>query len=362
MRSTRRPTRRGSHGGSGPPSGGTQPLGVGAQRVVRGKMSAQEPATRTGPRPRSPRPPASGNSSPTREAGRRSARRRARRRGRAVPSEVVSAAAARLARGPRPPPGNGRRAPLLDYRGARRAGPRPRGRSPRGRRGRGCRTPRRRAGPRRRGQIGRLTEGRGPAVLVAAASSSGASSSDRPSTSGPLSTAGRAAVGCPTRISPVYDVRRQSVSTPRSKRRDGAGERPAPRVRGSTTTRRARRRLEGARGRRMPPVERGLHPGGGTRGADWAPGSRRRVATAQKAMQAAAAGVPAGRPPGDDLRLRPGQPDVGQAQRLAGLLGRAWRRARPGEPPPTSSTRLPSSSCRSDVELSAPTESNANGR
>ena len=54
-------------------------------------------------------------------------------------------------------------------------------------------------------------------------------------------------------------------------------------------------------------------------------------------VRPAVRGVPARRPPGDDLRLRPGQRDVGQPQLLAGALGARLARARPQ--PPTSIVR-----------------------
>ena len=161
-----------------------------------------------------------------------------------------------------------------------------------------------------------LVETRGP--VVSTGSTTGLSSSTVPGTSGSTSTAVLASCSS-ARISPEYDVRRQSVSSVRMKRRTSSGPGDARAV--ECRRRAGRRRLERERARVLPGRERGQRlEVGGHRHPIGDGGLPLRPAEQQPA-EAGVGGVLAGAPPGHDLRLGTRQRDVGEPQLLAGVLG-----------------------------------------
>ena len=161
-----------------------------------------------------------------------------------------------------------------------------------------------------------LVETRGPAVSTG--STAGLSSSTVPGTSGSTSTAVLASCSS-ARISPEYDVRRQSVSSVRMKRRTSSGPGDArassagaaPGVAVSSASAPASCQAVSA-------ASASKSVGTGTRSGTVA--SPLRPAEQQPA-EAGVGGVLAGPPPGHDLRLGTRQRDVGEPQLLAGVLG-----------------------------------------
>ena len=261
---------------------------------------------------------------------------------------AASAAAPRRARSAvgvdRPP------APLLlDPRGAaRRAGRAPAGRRARGR---AC-TSEPKVAPAGRSSIG---EGRsrgagrpssGARRLETSSSTRRPSSSTVPSTSGSLSTPARPACSS-ARISPEYDVRRQSVSTPveaadverrrraRARTSAGAGRR--------ARTPRRERAARSATAVSAASTSASVGTAAPCRAPRASPAPRPNSSRVRPAWPAFAGR----RPPGDHLGLRAGERDVGQPQLLAGAPRPRARRDRLRRPGRRRAALAPASSWNS---------------
>ena len=154
--------------------------------------------------------------------------------------------------------------------------------------------------------------------VVGSRSSSAWSSSTVPGTSGSASTA--EVTSCSSaRISPEYDVRRQSVSMLRTNWRTSS--RPVSSPRGSTGAGPTSACLEGQRSGLLPLGERGERLEVTRHGH---PVGHRRLSgrpAEQQPAEARVGGVLAGSPPGHHLGLGSGERHVGEPQLLARVLG-----------------------------------------